>query len=99
VVDVETSGRFRTSLFKLAQRHVVLFAALQTPLLREFIESPLKTIDDGFRKSVTFRILREREKAIHELRRGGVQVLDVEPAQLTAPLINRFIELRGANVL
>ena len=42
VVDAETSGRFRTSLFKLAQRHVVLFAALQTPLLREIIDAPLK---------------------------------------------------------
>ncbi len=99
VVDVETSGRFRTSLFRLAQRHVVMFAALQTPLFREYIEAPLKSLDDGFKKSVTFRILREREQAIHELRRGGVHVLDVEPSRLTVPLINQFIELRGANVL
>ena len=79
--------------------HVVLFAALQTPLLADLISAPLVNLDDAFRKSVTFRILREREQAIHELRRGGIQVLDVEPAQLTAPLINRFIELRRSNVL
>ena len=96
VVDAETSGRFRTSLVRLAQRHVVMFAALQTPLFREQIEAPLKSLADGFKKSVTFRILREREQAIHELRRGGVHVLDVEPSQLTVPLVNQFIELRGA---
>jgi uncharacterized protein (DUF58 family) len=99
VVDVETSGRFRTSLQKLAQRHLVLFAALQTPLLREFIEAPLKSLEDGFKKAVAFRILRERSQALHELRRGGVHVLDVEPAQLTAPLINQFIELRGSSLM
>jgi uncharacterized protein (DUF58 family) len=99
VVDAETSGRFRTSLVRLAQRHVVMFAALQTPLFREQIEAPLKSLADGFKKSVTFRILREREQAIHELRRGGVHVLDVEPSQLTVPLVNQFIELRSANAL
>jgi uncharacterized protein (DUF58 family) len=99
IVDAETSRRFRTSLLTLAQRHVVLFAALQTPLLADLISAPLESLDDAFRKSVTFGILREREQAIHELRRGGIQVLDVEPAQLTAPLINRFIELRRSNVL
>lgn len=99
IVDAETSVRYRTSLFKMAQRHVVLFAALQTPLLREVVESNLETLHDGFKKAVAFRLLQEREQAIHELRRGGIHVIDVEPSQLTAPLINRFIELRGANLL
>jgi uncharacterized protein (DUF58 family) len=99
VSDAETSGRYRASLFHLAQRHVVLFVAIQTPLLREVLHTPLKTMDDGFKKAVVFRILREREQAIHELRRGGIHVLDVEPSQITAPLINQFIELRAANVL
>jgi uncharacterized protein (DUF58 family) len=99
VVDAETSIRYRASLFRLAQRHVVLFAALQTPLLQEVVDAPLANLHDGFKKSVAFRLLQEREQAIHELRRGGIHVVDVAPAQLTAPLINRFIELRGSNVL
>ena len=96
---METSGRYRTSLSTLAQRHVVLFAALQTPLLRPDRSRAVGSLDDGFKKGVVFRILREREQAIHELRRGGVHVLDVEPSRLTAPLINQFIELRRSNVL
>ncbi len=99
VVDAQTSARYRASLLKLTQRHVVLFAALQTPLLREVIESPLRNANDCFKKSIVFRLMRDRQQAIHELRRGGVHVLDVEPSQLTAPLVNQFIQLRGANVL
>jgi uncharacterized protein (DUF58 family) len=99
IVDEETSRRYRASLVTLAQRHVVLLAALQTPLFGEFVAAPVKSVDDGFKKAVVFRVLREREQAIHQLRRTGVHVLDVEPKKLTAPLINQFIELRQSNLL
>ena len=99
VVDVETSRRYRESLVTLAQRHVVLLVALQTPVLGDFVAAPVLSIDDGFKKGVVFRVLREREQAIHQLRRTGVHVLDVEPAQLTPALVNQFIELRQSNLL
>jgi uncharacterized protein (DUF58 family) len=99
IVDVETSRRFRTSLATLSRRHIVLFAGLQTPLLRQIVAAPVATLLDGSRKAVTFRILRDREEALSSLRRSGVQVLDVEPSRLTVPLINRFIDLRRHNVL
>ena len=99
IVDVETSTRFRTSLATLSRRHVVLFAGLRTPLLRQIIAEPVATLLDGSRKAVTFRILRERDEALRSLKRSGVQVLDVEPSRLTVPLLNRFIELRQRDVL
>jgi uncharacterized protein (DUF58 family) len=99
IVDVETSARFRTSLASLAKRHVVLFAGLQTPLLRQIVREPVATLLDGSRKAVAFRVMRERDEALRSLGRSGVQVLDVEPSRLTVPLINRFIELRQGNVL
>jgi hypothetical protein len=42
---------------------------------------------------------RDRDRALHELQHGGVHVLDVEPRQLTLPLVNRFIDLRQRNQL
>ena len=99
IVDVETSTRFRTSLATLARRHVVLFAGLQTPLLRRIVTEPVETLLDGSRKAVAFRVLRERDEALRSMKRSGVQVLDVEPSRLTVPLLNRFIELRQQNVL
>ncbi len=99
IVDIETSTRFRTSLATLSRRHVVLLAALRTPILRQIVAEPVETLLDGSRKAVTFRILRERDEALHSLKRSGVQVLDVEPSRLTVPLLNRFIELRQQNLL
>jgi uncharacterized protein (DUF58 family) len=99
VVDAETSPRFRESLAALSRRHVMLFAALQTPLLEAIIQAPVHNFLNAAQKAVVFRSQRERERALHAIRRGGVHVLDVTPSELTVPLINRFIELRGANLL
>jgi uncharacterized protein (DUF58 family) len=99
VADVETSDRYRSSLATLARRHIVLFAALQTPLLRSVVQAPVEQVLDGYRKAVTLRILREREAALRGLRRSGVHVLDVTPSQLTLPLVNQYVELRRQNLL
>lgn len=99
IADVETSERYRVSLATLAKRHIVLFAALQTPLLKAVVHAPVTEVLDGFRKAVSLRILREREAALHGLRRSGVHVLDVTPSQLTLPLVNQYLSLRRQNVL
>jgi uncharacterized protein (DUF58 family) len=99
IIDEATSTRFRASLGTLCRRHVVLFAALQTPLLRQYTRAPVGSMVDGTRHAVAFRLLREREVALQSLRHSGVHVVDVEPNELTIPLINRFIELRQGNLL
>ncbi len=99
VSDEETSQQFRASLMRLGRRHVVLFAALRTPLLNRILSEPVETMVDGAKKAVTFRLLRERQLALQSLRHGGVFILDVEPSQLTVPLVNQFIELRQRNLL
>ena len=99
VSDEETSQQFRASLARLVRRHVVLFAALRTPLLNRILTEPVETMVDGAKKAVTFRLLRERQLALQSLRHGGVFVLDVEPNQLTVPLVNQFIDLRQRNLL
>lgn len=99
IVDAETTHQFRRALATLAQRHVVIFAALQTPLLGETIAAPAGSMLDVCRKGVALRLLREREKALHSLRHTGVHVLDVEPQQLTVPLLNEYIALRERNLL
>jgi uncharacterized protein (DUF58 family) len=99
VVDAETSQRARVALAHLAARHVVIFAALQTPLLMSQTRRILRDRMDAARQAVAYRLLREREKTLHALRRSNVQVLDVEPADLTIPLINQYLDLRARNVV
>ncbi len=99
LVDAETSTRFRASLAALTHRHLVLFVALQTPVLRGILETPVESLQEATEKALTFRLLRDRERALHSIKRSGVHVLDVEPQQLTISLINQFIDLRQQNLL
>lgn len=97
--DAETSRLQCAALQQLSRRHLVLFAAIRTPFLNEVIHEPTRSIVDGARKAVTFRLLRDRHRALHVLERAGVHVLDVEPSQITLPLINQFVDLRRRNLL
>ena len=83
----------------MAQWHGVLLAALQTPLLTRSIAGDVTTMLDAARKGVAFRRLRQRQRALHSIRRAGIHVLDVQPGDLTIPLINQFIDLRSQDLL
>jgi uncharacterized protein (DUF58 family) len=99
IVDAATTQRFRASLAKLAKRHVILFAALQTPVLEQVTVENVSESDDGTRKAIAFQLLRERARALHTVERSGVQILDVTPDRLTVPLINQFVELRRNSII
>lgn len=99
VSDRETSRLQCAALQQLSKRHLVLFVALRTPLLDRLIDEPIENVIDGARHAVTFRLLRERSQTLHVLERTGVHVLDVEPHQVTIPLINQFVDLRQRNLL
>lgn len=99
ILDESTTQRFRTSLQRLTQRHVVLFAALKTPLLHAALEENPESLQTGWKSALAYRLLAQREKALQSLRKGGVYTLDVLPEHLGARLINEFLELRGRNLL
>lgn len=99
LADPGTSELFRAALASLAKRHLVVFAALRTPLLNEILRAPVTSVGHVAQKAVSVRLMRERERSLHSLSRGGVHILDVEPQKLTIPLINSYIDLRERNLL
>jgi uncharacterized protein (DUF58 family) len=99
VTESETSEGLRSSLFVLSRRHVVLFAALRTPALRQVVHGPAKDFNAAAEHAVAHRLLRDRRHTIQSLGRGGIHVLDVEPQRMTVPLINQFLDLRNRDLL
>lgn len=86
----------------LARRHEVVFVALREPILDRLEEDPKRderreAASDPtglYRRIVLADLLREREGRLVALRRRGLSVLDVRPADATAATLNRFLELR-----
>jgi uncharacterized protein (DUF58 family) len=92
-VDAQTSAEMVAHLQLAARRHLVLFAALKDPLLEGAARSRPADAFEGFRKTAAVELLRERHAVLERLRQMGVHVIDAEPAGLTAPLINRYLQL------
>lgn len=99
ILDLQTTERFRASLLRLTKRHIVLFAALKTPLLHSVLEETPKDLQTAWKSVLAFRLLDQRDEALRSLRKSGVYVLDVLPEHLGVKLINEFLELRGRNLL
>lgn len=97
IADSETSLQYRSALATLGRNHMVLFAALKSPILETYAGSTIEDYEDVASQAVALRLLRSREAALHMLGGSGVSVLDTEPANLTTPLLNRFLSLRGSS--
>jgi len=82
-------------LTMLAQRHRLLLVALRNPLLDEVAQGS-DEVDElvRYRRLVAWDLLHERELALAELRRRRVLTLDATPAEVTPPLLNRYLALR-----
>jgi uncharacterized protein (DUF58 family) len=81
-------------LAALGRRHRVLLVAVRDPLFAELDGTGTGGYAGAYRRIVLDDLLREREGALMGLRRLGVQTLDLPPTQLTAPVLNRYLELR-----
>ena len=99
MLDEETSNRYRNSLNAIARQHLVLFVSVRTPLFRQILEKEAESVESGFEKAVTIRLMHERAQAIQAMSQAGIHVLDPEPTEITVPLIDYFIELRQKNSL
>jgi uncharacterized protein (DUF58 family) len=87
----------------LARRHEVVFAALREPILDTLDDDPSEEGRSSnsavfsnrfYRRIVLADLLREREGRLVTLRRNGLSVLDVRPADATAATLNLFLQLR-----
>ena len=99
VIDPEVSRSILEGVLALNKRHLVVFAALRTRAIYDAIAAPVADPLDPFRKAVAYRLVRERGEVIRRLRKGGVEVLDVLPGEITIPLVNKYVELREQNRL
>ena len=53
----------------------------------------------AFLHAVVYDLERDRQEVLQALRTGGVHTLDLEPEKVAAPLISRYLEMRGRNLL
>jgi uncharacterized protein (DUF58 family) len=98
-VDAESAQEMVAHLALAGRRHLVLFAAFKDPFLERRARERPATPFDGFRKAAALDLLRDRREVLERLRQLGAHVLDAEPAGVTPPLINSYLEITFRGLL
>jgi uncharacterized protein (DUF58 family) len=95
----EDADEVAPALKLLRTRHLVLLASLREAALRQATEQPLTDAAAARRVAAAHGLQQARHDALARLTARDALVLDCEPAQLPAALVNRYHAVKQARLL
>ena len=99
VIDEVNSRQIDQYLSSFSGRHLPLAVLLRDHQMFAALDhSPLSSAE-FYRSAAAAEILSWRQQVIRDLEHRGVLVVDAFPEELTAPLINRYLEIKARHLL
>lgn len=98
IIDEVNSSQVESYLTSLVGRHLPLAVLLRDHSIFDAAAVPT---DDAtlFRAAAASEIVTWRRSVLTDLEREGVLALDTFPEQMTAPLVNRYLEIKARHLL
>ena len=94
VIDREASSMLLAYMSRFARYHLPLCVTLRNLEVERLAAAGPGQVSDVFTKTAALRLLSRRAEALARMRRFGVDVLDVDPRQLTPQLLQRYLLLK-----
>ncbi len=99
VIDEVNSFQIKRYLRAQVGRHLPLGVLLRDHQLFDAAEQPRPTGRDFYRAAAAAEILNWRREVLTDLQHSGVFTLDVFPENMTAPLVNRYLDIKARHLL
>jgi len=99
VIDEVNAHQVQQYLGALAGRHLPLGVLLRDHRLFDAADMPHPVGADLYRAAAAAEILTWRHQVLADLGHQGVLSLDVFPEDMTAPLVNRYLEVKARHLL
>ena len=99
VIDEVNAHQVQGYLRNLVGRHLPLGVLLRDHRLFDAADRQPANDEELFRAAAGAEILTWRRQVLRDLMRGGVLALDVFPEEMTAPLVNRYLEVKARHLL
>lgn len=99
VIDEVNALQIQRHLAALVGRHLPLGVLLRDHQLFDAAEAPVRRREDLFRAAAAAEILTWRHDVLVDLEHQGVLTIDTFPEELTAPLVNRYLEIKARHLL
>jgi uncharacterized protein (DUF58 family) len=94
VIDKDASSMLLAYTARFARRHLPLCVTLRNLEVDSLAGSRPTSTSECFTKAVALEMLAARNDALARMRQFGVDVLDVNPRQLSPKLLNRYLWLK-----
>jgi uncharacterized protein (DUF58 family) len=99
LVDPESSSQILDAVPILEDRHRVVCVTVSDPNIIGASRIDPAVADDVYRKAVAQQVLHERRQAISTLRHRGVWTIDSPPEELSADLVNHYLDLKARSLI
>ncbi|MEM9047215.1 MAG: DUF58 domain-containing protein [Pseudomonadota bacterium] len=98
-VDATSAELLIENLSVLNKRHLVLFVAIRDPDLERRLAASPPNLNAVAELVTADLMLRERRLVFERLNRIGVTVIDTKPAEITAQVISRYLEIKARELI
>jgi uncharacterized protein (DUF58 family) len=98
-LDEEQAATMVAPLHRLARRHVPLCLSVRDTALSRLLTTPPPGPEEAFQHAVASELLVDREALKAKVSSGGVQMLDVQPDELSLAAVNRYLDIKARGVL
>jgi len=99
LVDPETSAQLLDAIPILEERHRVVCVTVSDPHIHAAAKREEISAHMIHEKAVAIQVLQDRKQAINVMRRRGVWTVDSPPQDLSADLINHYLELKARSMI
>ncbi len=99
VIDEVNAHQIESYLRNLVGRHLPLGVLLRDHQLFDAADREPTSDEQLFRAGAAAEILTWRHQVLRDLERHGILALDVFPEDMTAPLVNSYLEIKARHLL
>ncbi len=84
---------------QMTRRHLVLFAAIGQPDLKERVARRPESEEAMFRYIAAIEIVQRRELLLRQLRQRGVLAMELMPGALAASIVNQYLDIKDRSLI
>ena len=98
-LDEEQAATLVDPLRRLARRHLPLCISVKDTALAQLLRTPPTEPDVAYQHAVASELLMEREAMKRRIGQDGVQIIDVNPEELSLAAVNKYLEIKARGSL
>lgn len=84
---------------QLMRRHLVIFVVMRQKELTQLADTRPETADQMYRRAAAQDLLHRRETLLARLRERGAMTIETDPQEMTAAVLNRYLEVKERAML